>query len=299
MRRLKTLEIQKLKRITFSLVILCRWSFIAKKLPGRTDNDVKNFWNTKLRKKLWSMGIDHVTHKPFPQIFSDYGKISGLLITPNQNLNQTVVPELKNLNPTPVLTEHPTSMMLMNMNPILDQDQTNNNLLTSNTNPTWDFLASQFQLMEQETVHPYFQDEVISSSSSTSSSSASSSRTFTQLSSPSSYNFQSSSHQDQTKPSSPFLWNEFLLGEPVESNVQGPLPSSPEPAVNTFKSEISGCNFAGSSTAENGISSTGEKADFASETASSSAISFVESILDRDSKIRPEFPELYDGFFEY
>ncbi|KAF5748288.1 putative Myb domain protein 84 [Tripterygium wilfordii] len=29
-----------------------RWSFIASQLPGRTDNDVKNYWNTKLKKKL-------------------------------------------------------------------------------------------------------------------------------------------------------------------------------------------------------------------------------------------------------
>ncbi|XP_066309426.1 transcription factor MYB4-like [Miscanthus floridulus] len=32
-----------------------RWSIIASKLPGRTDNDVKNYWNTKLKKKAISM----------------------------------------------------------------------------------------------------------------------------------------------------------------------------------------------------------------------------------------------------
>ncbi|XP_008794081.2 transcription factor RAX2-like [Phoenix dactylifera] len=29
-----------------------RWSVIATQLPGRTDNDVKNYWNTKLKKKM-------------------------------------------------------------------------------------------------------------------------------------------------------------------------------------------------------------------------------------------------------
>lgn len=29
-----------------------RWSVIASRLPGRTDNDVKNYWNTKLKRRL-------------------------------------------------------------------------------------------------------------------------------------------------------------------------------------------------------------------------------------------------------
>ncbi|GAB4845544.1 hypothetical protein Ancab_038949 [Ancistrocladus abbreviatus] len=55
-----------------------RWSLIAQQLPGRTDNDVKIYWNTKLRKKLMDMGIDPITHKPFSQILADYGNIGGL-----------------------------------------------------------------------------------------------------------------------------------------------------------------------------------------------------------------------------
>ncbi|KAH7525050.1 hypothetical protein FEM48_Zijuj06G0183900 [Ziziphus jujuba var. spinosa] len=30
----------------------CRWSLIAARLPGRTSNSVKNYWNTHLRKKV-------------------------------------------------------------------------------------------------------------------------------------------------------------------------------------------------------------------------------------------------------
>ncbi|CAD6340569.1 unnamed protein product [Miscanthus lutarioriparius] len=40
-----------------------KWSSIATKLPGRTDNEIKNYWNTHLRKKLLNMGIDPVTHQ--------------------------------------------------------------------------------------------------------------------------------------------------------------------------------------------------------------------------------------------
>ncbi|CAN6484828.1 unnamed protein product [Victoria cruziana] len=41
-----------------------RWSLIAGRLPGRTDNEIKNYWNTHLSKKLRNEGIDPNTHKP-------------------------------------------------------------------------------------------------------------------------------------------------------------------------------------------------------------------------------------------
>ncbi|KAL2527272.1 myb domain protein [Abeliophyllum distichum] len=37
-----------------------KWAAIASKLPGRTDNDVKNFWNSHLRKRFGSVG----SHQP-------------------------------------------------------------------------------------------------------------------------------------------------------------------------------------------------------------------------------------------
>ena len=35
-----------------------RWSMIAAQLPGRTDNEIKNYWNTHLKKQLRLMGLD-------------------------------------------------------------------------------------------------------------------------------------------------------------------------------------------------------------------------------------------------
>ncbi|KAE9620665.1 hypothetical protein Lal_00019525 [Lupinus albus] len=41
-----------------------KWSAIATRLPGRTDNEIKNYWNTHIKKRLLRSGIDPVTHTP-------------------------------------------------------------------------------------------------------------------------------------------------------------------------------------------------------------------------------------------
>ncbi|KAI0499133.1 hypothetical protein KFK09_020034 [Dendrobium nobile] len=47
-----------------------KWSAIATHLPGRTDNEIKNFWNTHLKKKLIQMGFDPMTHRPRTDFFA-------------------------------------------------------------------------------------------------------------------------------------------------------------------------------------------------------------------------------------
>lgn len=60
-------------------MVICsyRWSLIAGRLPGRTDNEIKNYWNTHIRRKLLSRGVDPSTHRPINgQAASDHITIS-------------------------------------------------------------------------------------------------------------------------------------------------------------------------------------------------------------------------------
>ncbi|KAG6388856.1 hypothetical protein SASPL_150292 [Salvia splendens] len=41
-----------------------KWSLIAGRLSGRTDNEIKNYWNTHIKRKLLSRGTDPQTHRP-------------------------------------------------------------------------------------------------------------------------------------------------------------------------------------------------------------------------------------------
>ncbi|OVA07982.1 SANT/Myb domain [Macleaya cordata] len=72
-----------------------KWSAIAARLPGRTDNEIKNYWNTHIRKRLLRMGIDPVTHSPRLDLLD----ISSILSSSLYNSSQFNVSRLLGIQP--------------------------------------------------------------------------------------------------------------------------------------------------------------------------------------------------------
>ncbi|RVW90587.1 Protein ODORANT1 [Vitis vinifera] len=85
-----------------------RWSKIAAKLPGRTDNEIKNHWNTHIKKKLIKMGIDPELSKTNDNLITSDANSSSTLENNSTDEHRPLGPARRRMQRVGILVHDPS-----------------------------------------------------------------------------------------------------------------------------------------------------------------------------------------------
>ncbi|KAH7856222.1 hypothetical protein Vadar_034082 [Vaccinium darrowii] len=141
-----------------------RWSLIAGRLPGRTDNEIKNYWNTNLCKKLHTHQNSSVAKKNSNQSGHDKRKSKSNNMDPHPKKESSNVVRTKAVRCSKVIINHPQPNMktdhqpmakpleMVNVQEAEDNNTSRDFALDANMEDVWlsDFLNSEELLMPCE-----------------------------------------------------------------------------------------------------------------------------------------------------
>ncbi|KAL2509683.1 myb domain protein 62 [Forsythia ovata] len=129
-----------------------RWSKIAECLPGRTDNEIKNYWRTRVQKQARQLKVDSNSNKFLeairrfwmPRLLEKMEQNSSVISSPSSMETQKSSPPSPVTNPTPSMSRCPKTSNQVNT---CDQHREKSSTWS---NLNWDSLDSVGNLMVPE-----------------------------------------------------------------------------------------------------------------------------------------------------